>query len=66
MDVPGLQEAKDKAKQVRDIALNENDKFEAEIDPWLVKWARVRYSGWLACGFGVGLLLIGFIAGRLF
>lgn len=66
MDVPGLQEVKDKAKQVRVFALEQNDKFEAEIDPLLVKWRRVRYSGWLACGFGVGLLLIGFIAGRLF
>ncbi|SHL09899.1 hypothetical protein SAMN05216428_10168 [Nitrosospira sp. Nsp11] len=64
MDV--LQEAKDKAKQVRDAALTENDKFEAAIDPWLVTWAKQRYSGWLACGFGVGLLLIGFIAGQLF
>ncbi len=54
---------KEKAKVA---ALNVNSDFEKEIDPYLTKWAALKYSGAIAVGFGFGLLVIGFVVGSVF
>ena len=46
--------------------LKVNVNFENEIDPLLVRWAKSKWSGALACGFGVALLSIGGVIGSLF
>ena len=46
------------------LAVNVN--FENEIDPLLVRWAKSKWSGALACGFGVALLSIGGVIGSVF
>ena len=58
--------AKEVAAESKDFALEVNTGFENEIDPWIVKWAKSPYSGWIACGFGVALLVIGFVVGKVF
>lgn len=47
-------------------ALQVNLNFDSEMDPLLVKWARSDWSGAIACGFGVALLVIGFALGKVF
>lgn len=58
--------AKEVANEVKAEALEVNKDFENEIDPLLVKWAKSEWSGALACGFGVALLVIGFVVGKVF
>ena len=58
--------AKEVVNEVKDEALKVNADFEGEIDPYLTKWAALKYSGALACGFGVALLVIGFVVGKVF
>ena len=58
--------AKEVAAESKDFALKVNADFDGEMDPLLVKWAKSPYSGWIACGFGVALLVIGFVVGKVF
>jgi hypothetical protein len=43
-----------------------NSGFNKEINPLLAKWARSKWAGAIACGFGVALLGIGGIVGAVF
>lgn len=52
--------------KVVDAAKEVNSKFEGEIDPLINKWSKSKVSGWIAAGFGVALLVIGFIASKVF
>lgn len=52
--------------KVVDAAKEVNVKFEGEIDPLLNKWSASKISGWIAVGFGVALLVIGFIVAKVF
>lgn len=60
-----VEEAKEVVNKVVDGAVKVHTDFEGEIDPWLEKWLRHPASGWIACGFGVALLVIGFVFGKL-
>lgn len=57
--------AKEVANEVKDFALDVNKGFDEDLDGWLVKWAKSPVSGWIAVGFGVALLVIGFVAGKV-
>ena len=37
--------------------------FDRQFDSVLVKWAKLKYSGWLAVGVGLGLLGLGAFIG---
>ena len=54
-----VEEVKKVVEEVKEV----DAAFDADIDHWLVKWAKTPFSGWLACGFGVALLLIGGVIG---
>ena len=57
--------AKEVAAESKDFALKVNADFDGEMDPLLVKWAKSPVSGWIACGFGVALLVIGAVLARI-
>lgn len=57
---------KDAIAKAKAEGLKVNINFENEIDPLLVKWAKSKWSGAIACGFGVALLAIGGFIGHLF
>ena len=58
--------AKEVPQEAKDFALDVNKDFDRDLDGWLVKWAKSPVSGWIAVGFGVALLVIGFVAGKGF
>jgi hypothetical protein len=43
-----------------------NSNFNGEINPLLSKWARSKWAGAIACGFGVALLAIGGFVAKVF
>ena len=53
-------------KQIKEAIDREQAKIDGAIDPWLVKWAKSKWSMWIACGFGVALIAIGFVLGNIF
>ena len=57
---------KDAIAKAKTEGLAVNVNFENEIDPLLVRWAKSKWSGALACGFGIALLVIGGVAGSVF
>ena len=57
---------KDAVARAKAEGLAVNVNFENEIDPLLVRWAKSKWSGALACGFGVALLSIGGVIGSVF
>lgn len=59
-------EVKEKVEEVVAEAVKVHENFEGEIDPWLKRWLESPVSGWIACGFGVALLVIGFVLGKVF
>ena len=61
-----VEEVEAAVKEAVDGAVKVHTDFEGEIDPWLEKWVRHPASGWIACGFGMALLVIGFVLGKVF
>lgn len=49
---------------VKTEAVQVNTDFNAQIDPLLVRWAKSSWSGVIAVGFGVALLVIGAVLGK--
>ena len=58
--------AKEVVQEAKELAENVNKDFDRDLDGWLVKWAKSPVSGWIAVGFGVALLVIGFVVGKGF
>ena len=58
--------AKEVFNESKELAQEVSKNFDDDIDTWLVRWAKSPFSGWIACGFGVALLVIGFVVGKVF
>jgi len=51
---------------IKDFAQGVNGDFNKEINPLLSKWARSKWAGLIAVGFGVALMAIGGVLRPLF
>ena len=54
------------AKSGKGFVIDVNNDFNREINPLLSKWARSKWAGAIAVGFGVALMAIGGVLRPLF